>query len=79
VMATRRHAETRQFNERIRRLEERVRLRPLVHAAVRTFMAADGCGENEAYGCLRREAMQKRLTLEQAAASILASPRRQAG
>ena len=79
VMATRRHAEARQFNERIARLEERVRLRPLVHAAVRTLMAADGGDENEAYGRLRREAMQTRLTLEQAAASILASPRKQAG
>ena len=54
-------------------------MRPLVHAAVRIFMAADGCDENEAYGRLRREAMQTRLTLEQAAASILASPQRQAG
>ena len=79
VMATRRHAEARRFNERIARLEERVRLRPLVHAAVRTLMAADGCDESEAYGRLRREAMQTRLTLEQAAASILASPRKQAG
>jgi AmiR/NasT family two-component response regulator len=79
VMATRRHAETQRFNERIARLEERVRLRPLVHAAVRTLMTADGCDENEAYGRLRREAMQTRLTLEQAAASILASPRKQAG
>ena len=79
VMATRRHAEARRFNERIARLEERVRLRPLVHAAVGTLMVADGCDENEAYGRLRREAMQTRLTLEQAAASILASPRKQAG
>ena len=79
VMATRRHAETGQLNECIRRLEERVRLRPLVHAAARTFMAADGRGENQVHDRLRREAMQKRLTLEQAAASILASPRRQAG
>jgi AmiR/NasT family two-component response regulator len=79
VMATRRHAEARQVNERIARLEERVRLRPLVHAAVRAFMIADACGENEAYGRLRREAMETRLTLEQAAASILASSRRQAG
>ena len=79
VMATRRHAEARRFNERIARLEERVRLRPLVHAAVRTLMVADGCDENEAYGRLRREAMQTRLTLEQAAASILASPQKQAG
>ena len=79
VMATRRHAEARRFNERIARLEERVRLRPLVHAAVRTLMVADGCDENEAYGRLRRKAMQTRLTLEQAAASILASSRKQAG
>ena len=42
-------------------------------------MVTDGCGEEEAYGRLRREAMQTRLTLEQTAASILASPRRQAG
>jgi AmiR/NasT family two-component response regulator len=79
VMAARRHVEARQRNERIARLEERVRLRPLVHAAVRTLMTAEGCDENEAYGRLRREAMQTRLTLEQTAASILARPRRQAG
>ena len=78
-MATRRHAEARQLNERIAKLQERVRLRPLVHAAVRILMVADGCDENEAYGRLRRKAMQTRLTLEQAAASILASPRKQAG
>jgi AmiR/NasT family two-component response regulator len=79
VMATRRHAEARQLNERIARLEERVRLRPLVHAAVRTLMVAEGCDENEAYGRLRREAMQARLTLEQTAASILTDPQKQAG
>jgi AmiR/NasT family two-component response regulator len=79
VMATRRHSEARRLNERIRRLEERVRLRPLVHAAVLGLMTADGCDENDAYGRLRREAMQTRLTLEQVAASLLAGPRRQAG
>jgi AmiR/NasT family two-component response regulator len=79
VMATRRHAEAGQLNERIARLEERVRLRPLVHAAVQGLMLADGCDENEAYGRLRREAMRTRLTLEQAAASMLTSPRKQAG
>jgi AmiR/NasT family two-component response regulator len=73
------NAEAWELTRRIDRLEERVRLRPLVHAAVRTFMAADGCSEDEAYGRLRREAMGTRLTLEQAAASLLASPRRQAG
>jgi AmiR/NasT family two-component response regulator len=79
VMATRRHAEARQLNERIARLEERVRLRPLVHAAVQSLMVADGCDENEAYGRLRREAMRTRLTLEQAAASMFTSPQRRAG
>ena len=79
VMATRRHAEARHLNERMEKLEERVRMRPLVHAAVQTFMAADGCDENEAYGRLRREAMKTRRTLEQTAASIIASARRQAG
>ena len=79
VMATRRHAEARLLSERIAKLEERVRLRPLVHAAVRALMVAEGCDENEAYGRLRREAMRTRLTLEQAAGSLLASPRRQVG
>ena len=79
VMATRRDAEARKLNERIARLEERVRLRPLIHAAVQTLMVAEGYDENEAYGRLRREAMQMRQTLEQVAASMLASPRRQAG
>ena len=79
VMATRRHVEAQQLNERITRLEERVRLRPLVHGAVQTLMTTYGCDENEAYGRLRREAMQTRLTLEQAAACILTSPQRQVG
>ncbi len=79
VMATRRRAEARLLSEHIARLEERVRLRPLVHAAVRAFMVAEGCDENEAYGRLRREAMRTRLTLEQAAGSLLASPRRHVG
>jgi AmiR/NasT family two-component response regulator len=79
VMATRRHAEAGELARRIERLEERVRLRPLVHAAVQAVMVVEGCDENEAYGRLRREAMRTRLTLEQAAASILASSRRQAG
>jgi AmiR/NasT family two-component response regulator len=46
---------------------------------VLSLMTGDGCDENEAYGRLRREAMQTRLTLEQVAASLLAGPRRQAG
>jgi AmiR/NasT family two-component response regulator len=78
-MATRRYAEAKVLNERISRLEQRVRLRPLVHSAVQILMVKDDCGEDEAYGRLRREAMRQRLTLEQTAASILASPRKHAG
>jgi AmiR/NasT family two-component response regulator len=79
VMAARRHAEGREIARRIARLEERVRLRPLVHAAVQSLMAGDGCGEEEAYDALRREAMQRRITLEQTAAALLVRPRKQVG
>ena len=79
VMAARRHAEARAVAERIARLEERVRLRPLVHAAVQSLMAARDCDESAAYDLVRREAMRRRLTLEQTAAAILADPRRRAG
>lgn len=67
------------LSERIAKLEARARLRPLVHAAVRALVAAEGCDENAAYGRLRREAMRTRLTLEQAAGSLLASARRHLG
>ena len=79
VMAARRFAEGRKTAERIARLEERVRLRPLVHAAVQHYMAAEHCGESEAYGRLRSAAMRSRTTVEQAAAALLASPRGKAG
>lgn len=79
VMAARRHAEGREIAQRVARLEERVRLRPLVHAAVRTFMTSDGCSEDDAYGRLRREAMRRRMTLEETAALILACPGRLVG
>jgi len=79
VMAARRYAEGREIARRIARLEERVRLRPLVHAAVQSLMAGDGCCEEEAYDALRREAMRRRITVEQTAAAVLAGPRRQVG
>jgi len=79
VMAARRHAEGREIARRMARLEERVRLRPLVYAAVQGLMADDGCCEGDAYDALRREAMRRRITLEQTAAAILARPRRQVG
>jgi AmiR/NasT family two-component response regulator len=74
VMARRSHAEARQIAERIIELEERIRLRPLVLAAVQALMASLDCDEAAAYRHLRREAMRRRLALEQAAAAILAGP-----
>ena len=74
VMATRRHAEAASCAARIASLEERVRLRPLVHAAVQAIMAARRLRRGRRLSAiLRREAMRRRLTLEQVAAS---DPRR---
>jgi AmiR/NasT family two-component response regulator len=79
VMAFRRHAEGKNVTQRIAELEERIRLRPLVLGAVQVLMKASGCGEEEAYSQLRREAMRARLALEQAAAAILTEQRTKAG
>jgi AmiR/NasT family two-component response regulator len=75
VMASRSHAEARRIAGRISELEERIRLRPLVLAAVQTLMTSHGLDEAAAYRHLRREAMRRRLALEQAAAAILAGSR----
>jgi AmiR/NasT family two-component response regulator len=75
VMASRSHAQARRIAERISELEERIRLRPLVLAAVQALMTGHGLDEAAAYRHLRREAMRRRLALEQAAAAILAGSR----
>lgn len=72
VLAAAVHAERRAAAERIARLEERVRLRPLVHAAVRALIEAEGLGEDAAYRRLRAAAMGRRLTIEQVAAEWVA-------
>lgn len=72
VMAARFHAEARERAEHMIELEERVRLRPLVLGAVQAIMAARRCDEAAAYRHLRREAMRRRLALEQVAAGIVA-------
>jgi AmiR/NasT family two-component response regulator len=79
VMAAHRHAEAVETAARIASLEERVRLRPLVHRAVQALMAKRGWSEDEAYRHLRREAMSRRLPLEQAAAELLAGARARTG
>jgi AmiR/NasT family two-component response regulator len=72
VAATHLHAERAAARERIAALEERVRMRPLVFAAVEAIMRARSLGEAEAYRHLRGEAMRRRLALEQVAGEIVA-------
>jgi AmiR/NasT family two-component response regulator len=75
VMAARAHSQARETGRRIRELEERIKLRPLVLAAIQTLMDRRGLDEAAAYRHLRGEAMRQRLALEQIAAAILARPR----
>ncbi len=57
---------------RLALLEERIRLRPLVHGAVRAIMDTHCLDEDAAYRALRVAAMGRRITMEQSAAEILA-------
>jgi AmiR/NasT family two-component response regulator len=72
VMAVAIHAERAAAAKHQQHLEERVRLRPLVHAAVQKIMAARKVDEEHAYSILRNCAMQRRFPMEQVAALILA-------
>jgi AmiR/NasT family two-component response regulator len=71
VMAASLHQERKAVAERLKHLEERVRLRPLVHAAVEKLMAARSLDEERAYAVLRDCAMRRRMPMEQIAALIL--------
>jgi AmiR/NasT family two-component response regulator len=71
VMAVAIHEERKGLRGRLDHLEERVRMRPLVHAAVQKIMAARGVAEEQAYTILRGCAMRRRLPMEQLAAFIL--------
>jgi AmiR/NasT family two-component response regulator len=71
VMAVAIHTERKAVRARLDHLEERVRMRPLVHAAVQKIMAARGVAEEQAYTILRGCAMRRRLPMEQLAAFIL--------
>jgi AmiR/NasT family two-component response regulator len=81
VMAVSIYKERQAVRTRLQILEERVRLRPLVHAAVQKIMEARQMDEEQAYKILRARAMQKRLPMEQVAASIIggAEPLPEAG
>lgn len=71
VMAAHRQAERSALRDHIAHLEERIRLRPLVHSAVNAIMQGQGVDEDAAYRLLRQRAMQQRIALEQAAAAIV--------
>lgn len=81
VMALAVHRERQAVIDKIAHLEERVRMRPLVHAAVLKISSARKLDEEEAYRILRNCAMQRRLSMEQVAASIVggAEPLPEAG
>lgn len=81
VMALGIHRERKAVLEKVKHLEERVRLRPLVHAAVERIIAVRKVDEELAYTILRNCAMQRRMPVEQVAASILggAEPLPEAG
>jgi AmiR/NasT family two-component response regulator len=72
VLAVTAHARAVEAAARMERLEERLRMRPLVHAAVRAIEMAYRCDEEAAYAALRRAAMKRRITIEQTAAEMLA-------
>ena len=72
VLAVAAHARAVEAAARMERLEERLRMRPLVHAAVRSIEMAVQCDEEAAYASLRRAAMKRRITIEQTAAEMLA-------
>ena len=71
VMAVSIHEERKAVAERLKYLEERVRMRPLVHSAVEKLMTARGLDEAQAYVILRDCAMRRRLSMEQVAAIFL--------
>lgn len=81
VMALSIHEERRLAAETVKYLEERVRLRPLVHAAVQKIMDQHQVDEARAYDILRQCAMRRRLPMEQLAAFIVggAEPLPEAG
>jgi AmiR/NasT family two-component response regulator len=72
VMAFHAHASARRQAEEISILEERLRLRPLVTAAISQMMGEANIDEAAAHRRLRQEAMQTQQTLEHVAAALLA-------
>jgi AmiR/NasT family two-component response regulator len=55
------------------RLEERVRARRIVSAAVLQVMRSQDLSESDAFALIRRTAMRQRVTIEQLSADVVAS------
>ncbi|EYR81654.1 MULTISPECIES: ANTAR domain-containing response regulator [unclassified Shinella] len=71
VLAVSLHEERLETRRRIAHLEERLKLRPLVFAAVTRLAAERHIDEERAYAILRDCAMRRRLPIEQLAAFFL--------
>lgn len=71
VMAFRFHAQRLQIARELDEMRERLRLRPLVLAAVQALMQRFDLDEAAAYRQLRQQAMQSQLALEHVAADVL--------
>ncbi|MFB2551310.1 ANTAR domain-containing response regulator [Ensifer soli] len=71
VLAVSIHEERAKAAETIARLEERLRLRPVVFAAVAKLKAERGLDDTQAYAVLRDCAMRRRLPVEQIAAFFI--------
>ena len=65
------HAERAEASRRIAHLEERLKLRPLVFAAVARLKAERHIDDERAYAILRDCAMRRRMPIEQLAAVFL--------
>ncbi|MGB8819108.1 MAG: ANTAR domain-containing protein [Rhizobiaceae bacterium] len=72
VMSIAIHEERKAVRERMDHYEERIRMRPLVHGAVKALMASRKLSEEDAYAALRSNAMRRRVAMESIAASFLA-------
>jgi AmiR/NasT family two-component response regulator len=79
VMALALHEERAAARGRVEYYEERLKLRPLVHAAIRKLSAQRRVSEDDAYAMLRRNAMHLRQPIEAVAADYLAGANRLAG
>ncbi|QBK03669.1 ANTAR domain-containing protein [Hylemonella gracilis] len=71
VLARSHHEAHTETTRRIHWLEERLRLRPVVFAALNLLKTGGGLSDDEAYAQLRENAMQERMSIEQMAALLL--------